>query len=171
VEAAAFLSPAATGRGSQQAPGFCWQNAEPRPAPPLLEVEPLPLVPEPPVPLAPEVPEPPLALVPPEALVPPVAPLAAVPVLPAAVPPVEEVPVLPAAAALLVEDDGVVDVVLEEVVAALARLPVGTVNGGAPALFVVDEPPPPQAETPTERATPDRKMPMRRERLGTEKGG
>ncbi len=102
---------------------------------------------------------------------PPVAPPAAVPVLPVAdVPPLDAVPVLPVA--LVVEDDeGVVEVVLEEVFTTMARLPVGTVSGGAPALFVVDEPPPPQAETPTERATPDRKMPMRRERLSTAKGG
>jgi hypothetical protein len=133
----------------QQAPGFCWQNAEPSPAPPLADV-PVP----PPVPPPPEGVVPAPALAPPDGVVPALAPAeGVVPVLAPAegVAPAEEgvVPVLVSVELLL-------DVVLLLLAAAalMDGPPDGTVNAGAPAVPVAPEPPPPpHAETPSARAS------------------
>jgi hypothetical protein len=147
----------------QQAPGFCWQNAEPRPAPPLLDdgvvLPPTPAAPEPP---APE------ALVPP-ALVPPVAGPAgaAVPEEATPVPPEEGCEGALAAAgeeaeepadvaAELVDVVEVVELAVVEVetTAALASPVVGTVSGGAPAVSVLGEALPPHATRPAAARMP-----------------
>jgi hypothetical protein len=129
------------------------QKLLPSPAPPLALVPPLAL--ELPLPVPVDVP-PPVGLAPPDADE-------------AGVPPVPAVP-LGAVPALAVPDDpldadedepaGVVELVVLVVVEAapaetLAELPPGTVRVGAPAVSVVaDVPPPPQAASPTDIATP-----------------
>jgi hypothetical protein len=128
----------------QQAPGFCWQNAELRPAPPLAEV-PLP----PPVPpVAPPVP----GVAPPDGVVP--APAAGVvPVEGAGVVPVPAGGVVPVPALVPVPElvDELVLVwllVVDETAPADEPAEAGTVNVGAPDVLLVLDPPPPQALTP-----------------------
>jgi hypothetical protein len=134
------------GRGALERRGY---GAAPRygAAPPLP-----PEVPVPPpvvgvwvwVPGTPAPPEPPAPVFP-DAAPPPVLPVEpAAPVFPEED---EEEPVLPEFVLV------VVVVPVEEVMLGGALL-VGTVSVGAPAVFAVDEPPPPQAEMPTARAKP-----------------
>ena len=104
------------------------------------------VVPPPPAPAPPDA-EPPPPVWPPVA--PPVAPL----------PLVLEPPLVPAELEPADEDDEEVVVVVVEVlvvvawVAAGATAPVGTVNSGAPAVFVLFVPPLPQAARPAMSAT------------------
>ncbi|MBV9713967.1 MAG: hypothetical protein JOZ64_01195 [Solirubrobacterales bacterium] len=138
--------------GAQQAPGFWRQNADVSPAPPLL-------------PPAPDVPAPPEALAP---------PVPAVELAPALVVGDVVVEVVVGAAVvvgvevvlgveLVRESVEVVAVPVEPVVSGVEELAlaavagdaaveeVGTVNGGAPALLAVLEPPPPQPPRATAR--------------------
>jgi hypothetical protein len=148
-------------RRRQQAPGFCWQNAEPRPAPPLVDVPP----PEPDV-----FDPPPLGLEPPDGEPPPLLPepLLLEPLLPEFVelllpefpdpllplfpePLLPVLPVLPELVELVeVEDFEVVELAA----ATVAPDPFGTVNAGAAFVSAVAVPLPPQAARPAAIAPP-----------------
>jgi hypothetical protein len=147
-------------RKGQQAPGFCWQNADPSPAPPLADVPvppPVPLPPPPPVPPPPEGVVPVPAPAPPDGVVPAPAPAPPDGVVPG--PALVALPALPALAAgpALALVSVVLVLVVLVVLLVTAELtdgsPIGTVKTGAPGVSVVPEPPPPQADTPSATAS------------------